>query len=103
MWVYCCSWRIERDGHSLAGSGDLREQMGVAIGHLEQKQLNSFEVWPSGDALIQLESGISLKLFATQSAGSDDAHWMLFMPEGQVLVIGPGNDVWIEENGRKLH
>ena len=79
LWIYSCSWRIEKSGQFLAGCEDPRDVMTAALDHIEGRKLLSFNVnYTSLDAELCFDNGIILRLFSIYSESSDDGivyHW----------------------------
>lgn len=91
LWVYCCAWRLEDENVVLASSEDSRSKLKVAIQRLEGRELCSVELLrPAWDTIFIFTEGVSLRLFSIHS--EEYQHWMLFMPNGNCLVIGPGSN-----------
>lgn len=89
IWVYGADWRLEEHDRILAGSSDDREKQAAAVKRLEGLALQAIDVLPPAlDTVLTFDDGVTLRLFATYSADMD--HWMLFMPNGHVLTLGPG-------------
>ena len=89
LWVYCCEWRLEKEGRFLAGSGDTRDVIEAALRKVEGTVLASFEVFDSGlDAVLTFSQDLVLRLFYIYSDSYE--HWMVYLPEGNVLTAGPG-------------
>jgi hypothetical protein len=100
LWVYLCSWRIEKDGRFLVGSEDSKDKMIECVKQMEGCRLESFQIFPQAlDAILTFDKGLILRLFPVLSEDEDNEdshHWMLYMPANKVLVTGPGNR-WIIE------
>lgn len=95
LWVYCCSWRLEQAGSMLVSSEDPPEILKKAVERLNNLKLLLLEITsPTGDAVFNFEQEISLKLFSIYS--NEYESWMVFMPNGYILTIGPGNQ-WMYE------
>lgn len=98
LWVYGCAWRIERDKEVLAGSDDEREVMAPAIEALNGLVLQEITVdAPALDALWTFSNGYRLRLFPMSARQGE--HWMLYLPDGNVLSIGPGSSWSVEPAG----
>jgi hypothetical protein len=99
LWIYMCSWRIEKNGCFLVGCEDKRSKIGKVIEQINGNCLISFNVLvPSLDAILQFENKITLNLFSIISEDNDGGgqHWMLFMPNKNILVAGPGSRWTVE-------
>lgn len=100
LWVYLCSWRIERDGYFLVGSEDSKNKMIESVKQIDGCQLESFQIHPETlDAVLSFDNKLILRLFSVISddvENEDSQHWMLYMPNNKILVAGPGNR-WVVE------
>jgi hypothetical protein len=91
LWVYDCAWRLETQEKVLAASEDEPTVIENALHLLNGLAIENIAlVLPSLESSLSFEQGYALRLFPVNS--SDVEHWMLFTPEGKVLVIGPGMD-----------
>lgn len=96
LWIYCCCWRLEQGEEVLAASEDAPSKLEEAIKKLEGLALGSVEILPPAwDTILNFEQQVILRLFSIYS--EDYEHWMLFMPDGNVINIGPGTD-WSIKN-----
>jgi hypothetical protein len=92
FWVYGCAWRLEEPGQVLAASEDERADLAAAVTHLELLKLGQFEVLPPAlDTTLTFEGDVVLRLFSIYTDPRGMADWMLFTPDDQVLVVGPGS------------
>lgn len=90
LWVYCCAWRLETPTAVLAGSEDERPKLEEAVKNLEGRTLLSVELMaPSLQATLLFDTGLRLHLLPVTS--EEYEHWLLYLPDGNVLVIGPGS------------
>jgi hypothetical protein len=95
LWLYGCAWRLEHDQDVLAGSDDERDVMEVAINALDGLVLQEIRVRaPALDATWTFENGYQLQLFPMSAQQGE--HWLIFLPDGNVLNIGPGNSWSVE-------
>lgn len=91
LWVYCCAWRLEKNDRVLAASEDSRSKLEAAIKTLEDLSVQSIELLkPAWDTVFTFDEGIILRLLTIHSEAYE--HWMLFMPDNYVLIIGPGTE-----------
>ncbi len=90
LWVYSCAWRLEKGCRLLAGSGDEEETMKTAVHELTGRPIFLFNVFaPALDSEVRFDGDFVLRLF---SKSSDQEHWMLYTPDGMVLIAGPANE-----------
>ena len=102
LWVYLCSWRIEKNDLFVAGCEDSREKMTYAVKQINGSKLLSFTVSSTSlDAVLAFDNGLFLKLFSIYSEEKDSNHWLLYMPNNKVLVAGPGSKWEIEDTKKK--
>jgi hypothetical protein len=89
FWIYGCAWRIEKEGKFILGSQDAKEYIAEkAPSTLNDLVVKEIHIDPiSLDTTIKFESGICLRTF---SISSDMEHWILYLPERQILTAGPG-------------
>lgn len=98
LWLYGCAWRIEHDQDTLAGSDDERHVMADAIKVLDGLILQEIGVRaPALDATWTFANGYQLQLFPMSA--KEGEHWMVFLPDGNVLGIGPGSSWSVEPAG----
>lgn len=100
LWLYLCSWRIEKDGYLIVGSDDSKEKLIKSTSTIEGYELRLFKVYPQTlDLLLTFENNSILRTFSTiadNEINQDKQHWMLYMPDNRVLVADPGNR-WVVE------
>jgi hypothetical protein len=91
LWVYNCAWRLEKDNDVLAASEDSRSKLEIAIQILEGLAIHSINIFePAWDATFTFEQNVTLRLFSLYS--EEYEHWILYMPDEQVFVFGPGTE-----------
>ncbi|HEX8243085.1 MAG TPA: hypothetical protein VF541_06310, partial [Longimicrobium sp.] len=91
LWIYCAAWRLDRQGDVLAASEDPRELLAEAVRVLEGLALVAVDVRaPALETTFAFENGVALHVFPIFSR--DYEHWLLYLPDGQVLVAGPGSE-----------
>lgn len=76
----------------LAACEDDRGVIAEALAHLDGRPLTPLTAsGPAGDVAFDF-GGPVLRAFALVSPASDAdwLNWMLFMPDGRVLMVGPG-------------
>ena len=90
LWVYCCSWRLETDDEVLVACEDDRADIARIIPVLEDQKLTAVQITrPALETTFTFGNNHFLRIFPIYSM-DDHEHWMLFMPGGNILVIGPG-------------
>ncbi len=90
LWIYGADWRLEERSRILAGSSDDREKQATAVKRMDGLVLQDVEVHqPMLDTTFFFEDDVVLRLFASYSDDLD--HWLLFVPDGNVLTVGPGS------------
>lgn len=101
LWVYGADWRLEDRDTILAGSSDDRERQAAAVQRLEGLALHGIDVRPPAlDTTLIFDDDVVLRLFATYSEGLD--HWMLFVPDGYVLMVVPAHQLVLSTEFRAL-
>lgn len=98
LWLYGCAWRLEAGLCTvLAGSGDSSNRIEAAIQLLTGLTLEEIDITsPALDTAITFSEQVTLRLFPI-SQDTELEHWMLYTPDGNVLVVGP-NTSWSYEN-----
>ncbi len=92
IWIYMCSWRIDKNKTPLVGSNDSREKIELALQKANNKKLLKYEILnDSLDAIFHFENKVTLSLFNTNT--EEGEHWLLFTPDKNVLTIGPSNSI----------
>lgn len=92
VWVYCSAWRIETPTAVLASSEDDRDSLEAAVRVLDGKVLADARVdSPSLSLALTFEDGTTLRTFSIFTDGYE--HWMLYLPQGDVITAGPGTAV----------
>jgi hypothetical protein len=96
LWIYMCAWRLEQNDFVLAASEDNTDRIEKAIKVLEGLILENIEIKrPLLDISFYFENNLILKTFSVYSDESDECkHWMLFVPDGNVLVAGPADKLF---------
>lgn len=102
LWLYNCAWRLEAGRRQvLAGSGDSPDRIEAAIQQLEGLSFDSIEISPPAlDTAMTFSEDMTLRLFPI-SQDMELEHWMLYTPDGNVLLIGPGTS-WSYENAEEV-
>jgi len=92
LWIMHAAWRIEQGDTTLAASEDPRPKLKAAVENLNGRSLLSLDILaPSLDTLFGFDGGLWVRLFSLYS--EEYEHWQLFVPGGNVLVVGP-NATW---------
>ena len=97
LWVYCCAWRLEEGNNVLASSEDSRLELELAVKRMAGLALRSIKIFrPAWDSIFTFEEQVVLRLFSIYSKECE--HWMLFMPNGNDIIIGSGTKWSCESN-----
>ncbi|MFZ1410827.1 MAG: hypothetical protein WAS07_05190 [Micropruina sp.] len=89
VWVYCSAWRIQTPDAVLASSEDDRELLAKAVLVLDGKRLTAVRIAsPSLAASFTFDDGTTLEVFPIFTDGYE--HWMIYLPDGDVITAGPG-------------
>jgi hypothetical protein len=103
LWITYCAWRLERGDKVIAASEDPRPKLRNAIQCMEGLTLHSVHVTPPAlETAFMFGEEVVLRLFPIYS-GEDYEHWMLYTPDRQVLVIGPGTSWAYESSSEPLN
>lgn len=122
---YACAWRVEKDGNILAGSLDVpafipppeddidghfrkdasekRLKVEQVLKNLDGLVLENVEIQqPSFDTIFSFRNGFRVRLFSIAFFGDEDGgidwrHWSFYMPDGDVLIAGPGTNISIKK------
>ena len=94
LWLYCCSWRIERGDSVVAVCEDDRERMQAGVSLLNGQRLLRIDVDAvSLSATFWFSTDIVLRTFSIYS--TEVEHWMMRLPDGQWITAGPGWSILI--------
>ena len=94
LWIYMCYWRLETTEEVVASCEDPRDVLAGLVPRLNGKTLTAVEVErPSLSTVFRFED-LVLKTFSISSAESE--HYMFFVPGGDVLSSGPGEQWSLE-------
>jgi hypothetical protein len=96
LWVYCSAWRLDRAGAILAASEDDRDSLDSAVKVIDGRSVTAVSVsGASHDITLHFDDALALQTFAIYS--KDYEHWMLYLPNEKVLVMGPGTDMVLKD------
>lgn len=102
LWAYLCSWRVEKKGQFIAGSGDPKDIMEESVKNIEGCRLEAFQIMPQTlDATLVFDKGMILKLFSVLSeneTNEESPHWLLYIPTNKIITAGPGSKWVIEDD-----
>ena len=100
LWIYCCGWYLENQNGILAGSEDQRDRIRQKITILEDHTIEDIVVSsPVFETNFVFDGGLVLHTFPLTSI-DPYKYWMLFTPQGRVLVLGPAGQ-WSYELSSK--
>jgi hypothetical protein len=89
LWIQHAVWRLEQDGTVIAASEDDRSTLEAAVARLEGRELRDVQVSPPAlDTAFVFDGGCVLRVLPATTTRYE--HWLLFAPDGHVLVVGPG-------------
>jgi hypothetical protein len=89
LWVYGAGWRLEEGDRMLAGSLDDDEHLTLAVKRMDGLKLLAVDIdLPMLDTVFTFEQDVVLRLFSEYTSSME--HWMLFLPDDNVLSLGPG-------------
>lgn len=92
LWITYAAWRLEQGIKTLAACEDSRPKIKAAIKNLNGLALLSVDVVsPALDTLFMFDDSVKLRVFPIYS--EEYEHWQLFIPDGNVLTLGP-NATW---------
>ncbi|WP_037606464.1 hypothetical protein [Streptacidiphilus rugosus] len=100
LWVSMAAWRLDGANGVIAGSEDPRASLESAAQMLEGRVLTAVDVQPPGlETVFEFESlGVHVfPLFSRPQSTDPLASWMLWMPSGRILSVGPGSSWSVEE------
>jgi len=106
LWIYLCAWRLEQNLEVLVACEDSRSKIALELQKIEGMNLKSVKfIPPLWDTLFTFDNQLALRTFSLYSDPSDPEEegaedWMLFMPDGNVLAVGPGSQ-WCCEKSSK--
>lgn len=97
LWVTYCAWRLETESEVMVGSEDTRADIQESIQQINGLPLNSVALTlPALETTFAFEGGVALRLFPVYTREAE--HWQLWVPDGNVLTVGPGS-AWSFESG----
>ena len=89
LWIYMCAWRIDKGNRALVGSSDSRKKIESVLKKIDGKELISFDIKRSLDAVLVYNGKYELRIFSINTEDQDQ--WMIYTPDKNVLTVGPGN------------
>jgi len=91
LWIMYGAWCLQVNDEFIAGSEDPRPKIQQAVQHMLNLNLCGIELTPPmWETRFVFDKGVVLHLLPVYS--SEYEHWILYMPDGNVLRIGPGSD-----------
>lgn len=88
LWIYFAAWRLDSKDEILAGSEDEADVMAPALAGLTGLEIHDISATAPS---LSLEIDFGDRMFRAFPINStDDEQWMLYLPSGKVLVVGPG-------------
>lgn len=95
LWVYGAHWVVRHDGTVAATSDDTHAVMAEAVARFEGRVVTDAHVSIDNLAL-RVAFGGDLTLEAAPASDPEMEHWMTFLPDGSVVVAGPGRELTLE-------
>jgi hypothetical protein len=100
LWIYCCGWFLIEGQAPLIGSEDSRELLQEKITVLNDRVLKDVTI--SSDTFetnFEFDGDLTLHTFPLHFV-DDDPYWMLFTPDGNVLIIGPAGKWFYQKSSQ---
>jgi|SRR5579884_2478495 hypothetical protein len=92
LWIYMADWRLVHGTRYLADSDADRRVIAVAIRRLEEKPLTSVDFDSNTRETTFVFDDFQLQVSPSremEEVDERDCYWMFFMPENEVLSVGP--------------
>lgn len=91
LWIYLTNWKLFHRGRRLADSDADRKLIQVAIRRLEGAALTEVNYSPNSHRTTFVFDDFRLVTEPTQDSELDgrDYYWMFFLPNNEVLTLGP--------------
>lgn len=91
LWIYCCGWYLEKPEGIFIGCEDPRGIIKQEIAILEGCGLEDVVISPIAfETKFVFDHGLVLHTFPLNFIDPCE-YWMLYTPDGKVLVIGPAS------------
>jgi hypothetical protein len=93
LWIYLSSWVLLHGGRQLADSDSDRRVISVSIRRLENVPLNDVQFDHKSFKTTFVFDDFRLVVSPAHyldDADKQDHYWLLFMPNSEVLKVGPG-------------
>ena len=93
LWIYLAQWALLHGNRKLASSDSDRTVISVAIQRLEKVPLTEVRFAPEQATSTFVFDDFRLVVSPAdylEDADDRDVYWMLFMPNREVLSVGPG-------------
>jgi hypothetical protein len=95
LWIYQARWRLMHGDHKLADSDSERQTIEVAIRRLENPGCELIKVkFEPKDLSTEFQFG-KFRLLVSgadylENPDEHDWYWLFYMPQNEVLSVGPG-------------
>lgn len=91
LWTTWSPWRVETEAEALAASEDPDPVRHAAVERLNGRLLRAIDISPiTADTTFLFDGGLMLRIFNVyMDPREDHDHWMVFLPSGDVLTLGP--------------
>ena len=92
LWIYLSYWALFHGDRQLVDSNADRKLISVSIRRLEESELTSIDFDPRTRTTAFTFGDFRLVVSATEDQDSmddRDHYWMFFVPNNEVLTVGP--------------
>lgn len=92
LWIYQANWELKHGDNKLASSDSKRHVIDLAVRRLEQTRLTQVEVDRKRNTNFTFDE-YCLKVTPPNyldTPDKRDEYWLFFMPDDEVLTVGPG-------------
>jgi len=84
-------WSLSGPGGFVVKSDDDHETINERLGVLRGREIAGIDVrFPSLDLALEFSDGYRLEIRSSRRPNSELNYWLLFMPQGEVVLAGPG-------------
>jgi hypothetical protein len=105
LWIYQSNWRLFHGNRELIDSDTDRKRISICVRRLEGQELSAVDFDANTQETTFLLDGFRLVVSPAdylKDADDRDHYWMLFMPDNEVLTVGPAG-VRLEQEGEPHH
>lgn len=105
LWIYQSTWVLLRGDRQLADSDSDRRVIAASIRRLEDTPLTNVDFGPHGPKTIFVFDDFRLVVSPADYLDDPDKrdhYWLFFMPNKEVLAVGPGG-ISVEPSNAPTH